>query len=573
MFEDFTTTSYEDWVAQANQETLKIESIHFPFHFNLDGLSLGAINTKNQLGTDPKVVHEVKHTQPVISICQEGDISKTDWQQLGIEDLFFDYTKTSFWEDHIRHQQLRKLSSIGICYQPDKLDQTMDFWMSAKAFSPPKISFYPRIVFKQLLTGGFSFPDYEKLAKIINQVTNTSSIKCLGIRGDEFMNQGVNTSLELAITLSLIAHYWDKLTDLKLSKERILHHTEVALGLSGEFYLDLVKMRAARSLLYSLIDAFEIPYPSPSKINIRAVSGLLNKTLYDPDENLLRITVEALAATLGGANIISLRTHDLHYQIRSSLGQRMAANIQNLIRHESHLHRVCNPVDGSYFIEYATRQLIDAAWQNFLEIENEGGIERYLNTKSEALFAKSKDQQEKLFLQQRKKRVGVTRYINEEEKINRSVVNSDFRQYSLTYHWEETRLQVDQLPSQNVPRATIVAHNSGNGSIVSKRITFVIDTLNSLGVACRVVNVSEFTNDKPTDAALFILCADDDWYQLHLPEFLTSNSVAGTPLFVVGSVSELSVLAENTKVNGVLNTVSDLSPLIDTVRQLIDHEA
>jgi len=572
MFEDFKPSDYKDWVTQANKETQKVGAINFPFYFNLDGLSLPAINTTDHFGNIPKLAHNVKYTPPVNSICLSGAVPDTNWQQLGVEDVILDFTQSNF-QKTIKLQQLNSLDSIGVFYHPDNLERISKFWNTEKTDSTPRITFYPTILTNQIFSDKPEFPNYEKLAGFINQSDQSASFKFLGIRGDEFMNQGTNASQELGFTLSLVAHHWDKLTELELNKELLLNHTEIVLGLSGEFFIDLVKMRAARNLLRTIYDAFEIPNSDSAVITIRAVSGLLNKTLFDPDENLLRLTTEALASTLGGADIISLRTHDLHYQNKSSFGRRMAANVLNLIRHESHLHRVVNQVDGSYFLENATSQLMDAAWQTFLEIEEVGGIESYLDGKGEKLFTHSRDQKQQQFFQQQRKRVGVTRYINKEEKIRRSVVDSAFRTYSLTNQWEEIRLKANNLQPEEVPQAIIVTPDEEDNAIVSARITFVNDLLNSLGVNHQIFNASEFREDKSIPAALTILCASDKWHQLHLTDFLSSSNFTETPVFVAGLANEAFLTMERKKIRGVLNAESDLGPLLYTVQQLINHEA
>lgn len=572
MFEEFKTSSYEDWVTKANQETSRIDSINFPFTFNLDGLSLSAINSENQLSDHPKTPYKSKHSRPIISVCQQENAPGTDWQQLGAEDILLDFADYELHLGQDKLQQLKGLGSIGVFYQSDDVGQVADFGGLEKDTYSTRISFYPSILPHPIGKGGLRLPDCEGLAEIINQSSGAASVKYLGIRGDEFMNHGINVSQELAITLSLITYYWDKLTDLGLGQELLLDHTEVALGLSGEFYIDIVKIRAARTLLHSLIGAFEISQIDVKEIKIRAVSGLLNKTLYDPDENLLRITTEALAATLGGAEIITLRTHDLHYQDTSDFGRRMAANVQNLIRYESHLHRVVNPVDGSYFLEDATNQLVDSAWRTFLEIEKEGGIESYFNSKGKALVSDGRNQRKQQFLKQNKKRVGVTRYVNGEEKIDQSVVNSSFQHFSLTNQWEEIRLKFNQLVSQSISQAKIIVPITGKNSIISARITFVSDILNSLGVIHQVVNSSKATNERFSDSDFFIICADDEWYLNQAADFLSSNRIAEEPVFAVGSLSELSRLVENKLLSGVLGPTSDLNPLLETVQKTTSHE-
>jgi methylmalonyl-CoA mutase len=97
-------------------------------------------------------------------------------------------------------------------------------------------------------------------------------------------------------------------------------------------------------------------------------------TLYDPQVNLLRGTTEAMSSVLGGADLITVLPFDHPYGKSSAFSDRVARNVQIILRDEAYLDRVADPASGSYYIESLTDSLAEKAWDLFRETERNGGF-------------------------------------------------------------------------------------------------------------------------------------------------------------------------------------------------------
>jgi methylmalonyl-CoA mutase len=111
-----------------------------------------------------------------------------------------------------------------------------------------------------------------------------------------------------------------------------------------------------------------------AKVIIHSKTGIFNKTAYDVYNNMLRNTVEAMAAIIGGADDITILPHDITLQKSNDFSRRIARNVQLILRDEAHFDNVIDPAGGSYLIENLTKSMTQHAWNLFLQIEDLGGF-------------------------------------------------------------------------------------------------------------------------------------------------------------------------------------------------------
>jgi len=147
----------------------------------------------------------------------------------------------------------------------------------------------------------------------------------------------------------------------------------------------LPKFRAARWLWAEIVDAYKPPCPNDcdnkaedgtcrcaAKMNIHATTSRFNQTLYDPYVNLLRSQTEAMSATLGAVDSLTVRPFDETFETPSDFAERIAVNQQLLLKEESHFDKITDPSAGSYYIETLTHSLAQQAWKLFLDTEETG---------------------------------------------------------------------------------------------------------------------------------------------------------------------------------------------------------
>jgi methylmalonyl-CoA mutase len=151
------------------------------------------------------------------------------------------------------------------------------------------------------------------------------------VRGDLIRERGATAVQELGYTLA------DALAQGTSS---------VVFAIGSNYFFEIAKLRAAR-LLWARAGA-------QSELYIHARTTLSNASLYDPYTNLLRATTEALSAVIGGCDALEVRP--LRYS------ERLALNVQRILKEESHLDKVADPAGGSYYIESLTHSMAEAAW-------------------------------------------------------------------------------------------------------------------------------------------------------------------------------------------------------------------
>ena len=188
--------------------------------------------------------------------------------------------------------------------------------------------------------------------------------------------------------ISTILHYAESLIE-KFDVDKI----SFEIGIGSDFFIELSKVRALKWLWQHILRKNDMTIP---KTCILGRMGWTNKSLKDPDTNILRQTTEAISAISGG--VTSILIHSSHtYSIESDnwFYERLALNISHILKEESYLSKVNDPMRGAYINEKMTLILIQKCWTQFLkfnEIESKSLINDFLkksiqNTRTKKLTA------------------------------------------------------------------------------------------------------------------------------------------------------------------------------------------
>ena len=127
---------------------------------------------------------------------------------------------------------------------------------------------------------------------------------------------------------------------------------------STDFFLDIARIKAIKHMWWVVANAYKVKLISPTPVHVQSAAWI-NKN-YEPHGNLLKQTTSGLAAVMGGADAITLEAENT-----SEMPIRIARNISSILREESHLSRVADPVSGSYYLRSLTNQLITDSWKKF----------------------------------------------------------------------------------------------------------------------------------------------------------------------------------------------------------------
>ncbi|MEP7333560.1 MAG: methylmalonyl-CoA mutase family protein [Terracoccus sp.] len=185
---------------------------------------------------------------------------------------------------------------------------------------------------------------------------------------------GASDGQELGYSLAVGATYLRTLTAAGWSVDEALALMEFRYAATVEQFATIAKLRAARRLWARVAELSEAS-PEAAAQRQHAVTSRAMTSTRDPYVNMLRTTVAAFAAGVGGADAVTVLPFDAGLGQPSSLGRRNARNTSSLLVWESHVAAVLDPVGGSYAIERLTDDLAQAAWAEFVRIEGDGGVE------------------------------------------------------------------------------------------------------------------------------------------------------------------------------------------------------
>ena len=186
-------------------------------------------------------------------------------------------------------------------------------------------------------------------------------------------NAGAYCSQELAYAMAWGSQYMQMLTDAGVDANEAAAAIKFNFGVGGNYFMEIAKFRAARWLWAEILKAFGCAEEN-AKIKMHAETSTFNLTVFDAHVNMLRTQTEAMSATLGGVDSLTVTPFDVTYKESDDFSERIARNQQLLLLEESHFNKVVDPAAGSYYLENLTAQLAEQAWKIFLEVEDNGGF-------------------------------------------------------------------------------------------------------------------------------------------------------------------------------------------------------
>lgn len=189
--------------------------------------------------------------------------------------------------------------------------------------------------------------------------------------GRVFHNAGATEAQELGTMLASAVSYLRLFEKARQPLVYAAPHIGFALSVDQDQFVSMAKVRALRRLWARVQEACSIP---PSTASIHAETSFRMMTAADPETNILRTTIAAFAAAAGGADSIAILPHTIAHGLPAGFARRVARNAQLIMANESHIDHVADPVCGSGAVEALTAELCAAAWQEFQQIEAEGGV-------------------------------------------------------------------------------------------------------------------------------------------------------------------------------------------------------
>ncbi len=196
----------------------------------------------------------------------------------------------------------------------------------------------------------------------------------ISISGYHMQEAGANQALELAFTLADGKEYVKTAIAKGMDVDDFAGRLSFFWAIGMNFYLEIAKMRAARLLWTRIMKGFGAQKPKSLMLRTHCQTSGWSLTEQDPYNNVVRTTVEALAAVFGGTQSLHTNSFDEAIALPTEFSSRIARNTQLIIQEETHITSVVDPWAGSYMMEKLTQDMADAAWTLIEEVEAMGGM-------------------------------------------------------------------------------------------------------------------------------------------------------------------------------------------------------
>ena len=431
---------------------------------------------------------------------------------------------------------------------------------------------------------------FEKLAECVKAAQEYKNIRVITVDATTFNGAGASSTQELAFALAEGSEYIARLKELGLSVKDIAKKMVFVFSVGSSYFMEIAKFRAARMLWANVVEAYGTDSTCAKKMTIFAYTGEWNQTVYDSYVNMLRATTEAMSAALAGVDYLEVVPFDFAYQVPGEFSNRIARNVQSILKEESNFDKVVDPAAGSYYIENLTNSLAEAAWKLFTDVESAGGYvakfkEGFIQSEIKAVS----DKKDKNIATRREILLGTNQYPNflevADEVITKEIVSREIPTlmgmkmeescccrekiaepiipYRGSQAFEKLRLATDR--SGKEPKAFMLTF--GNLAMCRARAQFSSNFFAVAGI--KVIDNNRFdTIEEGAKAALesgaeiVVACSSDEEYAEAVPQI--AKLLGGKAILVVAGDP---ACREELVAAGINNFINVKSNVLETLKE------
>ncbi|MGV9409337.1 methylmalonyl-CoA mutase family protein [Nocardia sp. NPDC003693] len=429
------------------------------------------------------------------------------------------------------------------------------------------------------LFAGTSAIDLDGAIALAQQaVARPETVRAITVSGEAFHNAGASDAQELGAAVAAGLEYLRSLTEAGADIADALGQLEFRFAATDDQFESIAKFRAARRLWARVAQVCGAPEFGNAPQH--AVTSDAMMTQRDPWVNMLRTTLAAFGAGVGGADIVTVRPFDSalpagELGVSPAFSERMARNTQLLLLEESHLGHVQDPGAGSWFVESLTAELAAKAWDFMQELEAAGGYLAALQSgvlaeRIEATRAKRDSD-----VAHRKTAVtGVNEFPNlSEEPLSEAArIQSPIARYGAAFEALRNRSDAYLLANGARPKALLVP--LGPVAEHNVRVTFSANVLASGGI--EPINPGALAQDgigaaaTESGATVAVLCGSDTRYGTDAGAAVEALRAAGvTTVLLAGPEKAVADVTGPQRPDGFLtarmDAVTTLSGLLETL--------
>jgi methylmalonyl-CoA mutase len=270
---------------------------------------------------------------------------------------------------------------------------------------------------------------------------------------------------ELAFTIADGKEYVQRAMASGLDIDAFAGRLSFFFGIGMNFFMEVSKLRAARTLWHRVMDGLGAKDERSKMLRTHCQTSGVSLQEQDPYNNVIRTTIEAMAATLGGTQSLHTNALDEAIALPTDFSARIARNTQIVLAEESGITKVVDPLGGSYYVEALTAELVDQAWKIIEEVDALGGMtEAVASGMPKRLIEEAAAARQARVDKGEDVIVGVNKYkLASEEQLDTLEVDNDFVRQGQIARLAKTRAARDEAACQNALKAlTEGAKSNGN---------------------------------------------------------------------------------------------------------------
>ncbi|HWS12180.1 MAG TPA: methylmalonyl-CoA mutase [Rhodocyclaceae bacterium] len=316
-------------------------------------------------------------------------------------------------------------------------------------------------------------PSMRIVADIIEYTArNMPRFNSISISGYHIQEAGANQALELAFTLADGKEYVRTALAKGLDVDDFAGRLSFFFGIGMNFYLEVAKLRAARLLWWRIMDGFGPKNPKSMLLRTHCQTSGWSLTEQDPYNNVIRTTIEAMAAVFGGTQSLHTNSLDEAIALPTDFSARIARNTQLIVQEETHICSVIDPWAGSYMMERLTQDMVDKAWEIIQEVDRMGGMTKAVDSGWAKLKIEASAAEKQARIDSGKDViVGVNKYrLKEEARLDtREIDNTAVREGQVA-RLRTIRASRDAAAVEHALAALTEAARSGGGNLLDLAI-------------------------------------------------------------------------------------------------------
>ncbi len=240
-------------------------------------------------------------------------------------------------------------------------------------------------ILKEYLTRNTYIYPPEPSMRIVSDIIgycsqNMPRFNTISISGYHMMEAGADSVLQTAFTLADGVEYVRAALNAGLDIDKFAPRLSFFFGVGMNFFMEIAMLRAARFLWHRLMSQFNPQNPKSSMLRTHVQTSGWSLTAQDPYNNVIRTTLECLAAALGGTQSLHTNSFDEAVGLPTDFSARISRNTQIIVQEESQICRTVDPLAGSYYVEYLTDSIVKEAQKIIDEVEEMGGMAKAIAT-------------------------------------------------------------------------------------------------------------------------------------------------------------------------------------------------